>query len=90
MFVSYSYDQIKRIKEELLELNNTFMFSQDQEVKNSLKEINVRLSEYDKILNEIGPDGTVSDRELIRGFQEVEILIQNIKRQNKINKIFRK
>lgn len=82
MKLVYNYEEIKNIKMELCHLVDSIRNNPNikKEVKDIANEMNKQIIYYDSLLNSLSKNQQVTDLKLIRGFDETERYIKEIKK----------
>lgn len=84
MKTEYTFKEIQRLKQELqnlitqLEMQNLITGNLNH-INQDIKGLKVEVKRYDAVLNQIGINGMVNDRDMVQSMIETSQLIKNIK-----------
>lgn len=73
----YMYEEIKLLK---LEVERIALISENILSYDDLQRFKKALPSYDAVLERIGKDGIVTDRDLVKGFNETRAFVDEIKK----------
>lgn len=74
-----TYDDIKRIRDELYDLVNWCEEKNIGMYENEFEDFKKNIKQYDVVLSRIGVGGVNTDIDLEKGFDETELLLKKIK-----------